>query len=198
MLRINEVFYSLQGEGVQTGMPAIFVRLCHCNLSCSFCDTEFDDGVDMTPKDLLYKIQQYPSKEIIWTGGEPTLSLTEEAVYFFKGYGYRQSIETNGTRPVPAGIDWITCSPKPEAISLLLKNFPNGVQEIRWPLSVDAPDPLPITSLPASENYCVSPVILPQDTIYPPQGALKRCVEFVQKNPQWRLSLQMHKLIGIR
>lgn len=197
-LPVNELFYSLQGEGVQSGIPAVFVRLSGCNLSCSYCDTQFDRFVPYTLSQLLHGAQQFPAKHIIWTGGEPTLHLTDAVVDFFRRHGYRQSIETNGTNPVPRGLDWVTCSPKPESYELLAANFPSGLNEIRWPLSAESPAPWPIESLPRADFYCVSPIVEPQDTTYPPLSALKRCIDFVLSHPQWRLSLQQHKVIGIR
>ena len=98
---INEIFYSLQGEGVHMGKASIFIRLSRCNLRCSFCDTEFDSGTEMTIEELRDAIAPYPGRRIIWTGGEPTLQLTEETVAYFKALGYHQSIETNGTRRPP-------------------------------------------------------------------------------------------------
>ena len=123
---INEIFYSLQGEGVHMGKPSIFIRLSKCNLRCSFCDTEFDSGHEMSLEAIHEAIKQWPSRRIIWTGGEPTLQLTDEVVAYFKALGYHQSIETNGTRRPPRGLDYITCSPKKEAMGLLQRNFPEG------------------------------------------------------------------------
>lgn len=197
-LQINEIFYSLQGEGVQSGIPSVFIRLCRCNLRCNFCDTDFDRGEWMSLEEILLQIKSYAARHIIWTGGEPALSLTSEIVAFFKQEGYRQSIETNGMLPVPEGIDWVTCSPKKEALPFLQKNFPDGVQEIRWPMTEEGEDPLALSQLPSAEHYCVSPVVDPRDTIYPPQRTLLRCIEFVKNNPHWRLSLQIHKVIQIR
>lgn len=111
-LTVNEIFYSLQGEGGRTGEASIFIRLSKCNLACSFCDTDFEFGNRMTLDEILAEISQYPCQWIIWTGGEPTLQLKDETVAFFTEKGYKQAIETNGTRRVPAGIDYITCSPK--------------------------------------------------------------------------------------
>ena len=111
-LNVNEIFYSLQGEGGRTGQASIFIRLAKCNLACSFCDTDYERGVKMTLEEVLGEIEGWPCKWIVWTGGEPTLQLTDEVVAFFKERGYYQAIETNGTRRVPIGIDYITCSPK--------------------------------------------------------------------------------------
>lgn len=87
-LNVNEIFYSLQGEGGRSGQPSIFIRLAKCNLSCSFCDTDFERGVKMTTDEILRKIEPYGCKWIIWTGGEPTLQLNDALVALFKEKGY--------------------------------------------------------------------------------------------------------------
>lgn len=195
---VNEIFYSLQGEGINTGRAAIFIRLSRCNLRCSFCDTEFDTGEDMSIDDIEEAISAYPGRFIVWTGGEPTLQLTQEVVAHFKALGYTQAIETNGTRLPPMGIDYITCSPKPEAMNRLHDSFPDGVGEFRFPISAEGPLPPSIESLPKALAYLVSPIFIGDRADRLDPKALERCIEFVQKNPQWRLSLQTHKLINIR
>ncbi len=97
-LTVNEIFYSLQGEGGRAGQASIFIRLAKCNLNCSFCDTEFEQGIKMSPEEVLSTIGKYGCRWIIWTGGEPTLQLTDDVVAFFKEKGYLQAIETNGTK----------------------------------------------------------------------------------------------------
>ncbi|MDD3787303.1 MAG: radical SAM protein, partial [Petrimonas sp.] len=191
-LKVNEIFYSLQGEGGRTGEASVFIRLSGCNLACSFCDTDFAYGKPMSEQEILDEIGHFGCNWIIWTGGEPTLQLTDETVSFFKENGFLQAIETNGTRRVPAGIDYITCSPKQyfEKIRALIPQ----VDELRFP--VQKGDPLPdISLLPKAKKYFLSPIfdemnIIPENVAY--------CVELIKANPQWVLSLQTHKLIGIR
>lgn len=194
-LPVNEIFYSLQGEGGQSGRAMIFIRLSGCNLRCSYCDTDFDDRMMMTPEDILSEIVQYPSREILWTGGEPTLFLTDDTVDFFHRAGYRQSVETNGTRSVPQGIDYITCSPKPEAIKGLRGRFIHGVQEIRWPLQLHGELPPSLADLPQADRYFVSPV---EEEGVSPSDAVQRCVSYVLAHPEWELSVQLHKVLGFK
>ncbi len=196
ILRINEILHTLQGEGANTGCAAVFVRLSDCNLKCSFCDTVFDEQFGCTLKELWQRISIYPTRFLIWTGGEPTLQLTSEVVAFFRERGYRQAIETNGTRPMPAGLDYVACSPKPEAMNLLHKNFPNGVNEFRFPISADSALPPPVVELPKAYHYMVSPVFVGESCEKPDELAVKRCIRFVLDHPEWRLSIQMHKLLG--
>lgn len=191
-LRVNEIFYSLQGEGGRTGEASIFIRLSKCNLACSFCDTEFEFGIKMEIDEILAEIAQYPCRWIIWTGGEPTLQLTDEVVALFKEKGYKQAIETNGTRRVPAGIDYITCSPK-QQFEKVRELIPEA-DELRFPIAKD--DPLPdLSILPNAKRYFISPIF---DDLNIIAENVDYCIELVKQNPQWALSLQTHKLIGIR
>lgn len=191
-LRVNEIFYSLQGEGGRTGQASIFIRLSKCNLACSFCDTDFEFGKKMTLDEIFTEISQYPCRWIIWTGGEPTLQLKDETVAFFKQKGYSQAIETNGTKRVPAGIDYITCSPKQEFEKI--RTLIPEVDELRFPIAKG--DSLPdISILPKTSRYLLSPIF---DDLNVVQENVDYCVELIKQNPQWALSLQMHKLIGIQ
>jgi organic radical activating enzyme len=190
-LIVKEIFYSLQGEGGRNGEPSIFIRLTKCNLACSFCDTDFANGDEMTIDEILDEIKQYPCKWIIWTGGEPTIQLTDEHLTKFREHGYKQAIETNGTRLVPSLIDYITCSPKKDYETI--KSRIPFAHEIRIP--VQKGDILPdISVFPKADNYFLSP-IFDGDKLNIENA--NYCVELVKANPQWRLSLQIHKLIHI-
>ncbi|MDD4778152.1 MAG: 7-carboxy-7-deazaguanine synthase QueE [Fermentimonas sp.] len=191
-LNVNEIFYSLQGEGGRTGQASIFIRLAKCNLACSFCDTDFEKGVKMTLQEVLDEIDRFNCKWIIWTGGEPALQLNDEVVTFFKEKGYLQAIETNGTKRIPSGIDYITCSPK-QNFELIKELIPE-VDELRFPIQKG--DSLPdISLLPKTNRYLLSP-IFDNDKII--QENVDYCISLIKDNPLWALSLQIHKLIGIR
>lgn len=191
-LNVNEIFYSLQGEGGRSGQPSIFIRLAKCNLTCSFCDTDFERGVKKTIDEILNEIEPYECKWIIWTGGEPTLQLNDTVVAIFKERGYLQAIETNGTRNVPKGVDYITCSPKQE-FERVRELIPE-VDELRFPIQKG--DPLPdVNILPKAKYYFLSPIFDNNNLI---QENIDYCVYLVKQNPSWALSLQIHKLIGIR
>ena len=117
---INEIFYSLQGEGFHTGRPAVFVRFAGCNLRCPFCDTDFSHSEPMTAEQIARRVFDYsthPHTLIVLTGGEPSLQVDNELVDALHAHQQTVTIETNGTRPVPDNIDWVTLSPKavPEA-----------------------------------------------------------------------------------
>lgn len=196
-LKVNEIFYSLQGEGGRQGSPSIFVRLSGCNLNCSFCDTEFKKYREMSLEDILNEISRYKGRYIIWTGGEPTLQLNENIIDFFKQKGYSQAIETNGMQGVPAGLDYVSCSPKHRNVDLLKKFFPEGVSEWRFLIQKEGPLPIPEEALPEAAHYFVSPVFEP-DTDKPEPMALKRCIDYCLDHPKWSLSIQVHKLIDIK
>lgn len=191
-LIVNEIFYSLQGEGKRVGEPSIFIRLSKCNLRCSFCDTEFDTGNLMDVEQILEQIEQFACRWIIWTGGEPTMQLSDDVVDFFKQKGYLQAIETNGTRAVPDGIDYITCSPKRD-FETIRTRIPR-VDELRFPIQKG--DPLPdISQLPEANAYLLSPIFEGNRIV---KENVDYCIELVKQNPPWTLSVQMHKLINIQ
>lgn len=193
-LKINEIFYSLQGEGANAGMPAIFIRLAHCNTKCHFCDTEFDSFSVFTQDGLLENIKQYNCKNIIWTGGEPTIHLNNDIVLYFKRHGYYQAIETNGIIPAPKDIDYISLSPKCSLVAVM-KNYPDGVDEIRLAFNADMKS-LPMKAkLPNAKHYFLSPIF---DGDELNQNNLKHCINIIMDNPGWKLSIQQHKIWNLQ
>ena len=110
--RVNDIFYSLQGEGRNTGRAAVFVRFAGCNLRCPFCDTEFDTFREMTAEEIVVAISQFPARFVVLTGGEPTLQVDEAFVDLLHQHGFEVAMESNGTRPAPNNLDWLTVSPK--------------------------------------------------------------------------------------
>ncbi|MDE6629453.1 MAG: 7-carboxy-7-deazaguanine synthase QueE, partial [Muribaculaceae bacterium] len=96
MMRVNEIFYSIQGEGAHTGVPAVFVRLSGCNLRCPFCDTDFNSGEEMTSEEIAAAVNAYPARHVIITGGEPTLQLDVRISRMMKNNGKNIQMEKNG------------------------------------------------------------------------------------------------------
>ena len=121
MRKINEIFYSLQGEGFYTGTPAVFVRFSGCNLKCSFCDTQHEDGRMMSDDEIVAEVCKYPCRMVILTGGEPGLWIDSIVIATLHAAGKYIAIETNGTCVLPEGIDWVTCSPKEGTILKVLR-----------------------------------------------------------------------------
>lgn len=197
-LQVSEIFYSLQGEGARIGTPTIFIRLkgCKAKHACYSagikCDTEFESGKEMSYNDIIKWIEDNAPQcnEITWTGGEPTDQLTKEIIDCFKAEGFYQAIETSGLNPVPNGIDFICVSPK-VAEHVIKKNFPNGVDELRYVrhLGQSVPEPL-ITA----KHYWLSPH---SDGFNINSKNLKFCIELCKAFPQWKLSLQNHKIWNI-
>lgn len=189
-MRINEIFYSLQGEGHYAGTPAVFVRFSGCNLKCPFCDTDFHSFREMSIPEILREISVYPARRVILTGGEPTLQLTAPFMNALHEAGYTIHIETNGTNELPAPADWVTCSPKSTAKPNL-----QSIDELKIVYQGEDDDPSQFLSIPAGEYY-----LQPCDTGDPDRNRdiLEAAIDYVKANPQWRLSLQTHKLTGIR
>lgn len=181
MRRINEIFYSLQGEGFHTGTPAVFVRFSGCNLKCEFCDTPHEAGTEMTDEDILDEVTRYPCRMVILTGGEPGLWIDEDFVEALHKAGKYVCIETNGTCILPDRIDWVTCSPK-EGTVLKVKR----IDELK--VVYIGQDVSSYLRLPAV-HYFLQPCSC-RNT--------HEVIEYIKCHPQWRLSLQAHKLIDIR
>lgn len=199
-IKVREIFYSIQGEGGRQGCPSIFIRLADCNLNCWFCDTDWSKGTMMTIEEVITEIRQYNCNWIVWTGGEPTLQLSNDILAEFPNR-YKHAIETNGTNSVPTLIDYISCSPKMPYVTVdrLHKNFPLGVNEFRFP--VDREEELPrIADLPKADNYFLSPLFLgkPKERFQMSMSHVQDALNIVKLGEGWRLSLQIHKLIGER
>lgn len=188
-LRVNEIFYSIQGEGFRAGEASIFIRLSGCDLTCGFCDTEFESGKDMTLQEMLDTIAQYePCRAIVWTGGEPALQLTDEIVFFFAQQGYFQCVETSGGHRVPKHLDVVSVSPK-VAEHVLAKNFPDGVTELKYVMHKGKMS-VPVPSVKA-QYYFLQPQNDGHRINY---ENLEHCLKLILENPKWRLSMQSHKI----
>lgn len=190
--KINEIFYSLQGEGYHTGTPAVFVRFSGCNLRCPFCDTSHEDGRLMTTEEIVAAVSEYPSFFTVITGGEPSLFLTDGLVAALHACGRYIAVETNGTHPLPDGVDWVTCSPKydviPSAKVCLQRCDELKVVYRRQDMSI-------YESVAAARRF-----LQPCDTGDEKENRLllHESIEYCKAHPQWRLSLQTHKLVNIR
>ena len=112
MKKINEIFYSLQGEGHHTGYPTVFIRFSGCNLNCGFCDTNHQEGILMSDNDIIRAVNLYSADWIVLTGGEPSLHIDDDFIRLLKKTTDKKiAIETNGTNKVSPLIDWVTVSP---------------------------------------------------------------------------------------
>lgn len=193
---INEIFYSLQGEGVRAGTANLFLRFTGCNETCRLethgfdCDTEFASGRKMTLEQIVAEFRALaPGCEwVVLTGGEPALQVDRELIDALHAAGYRLAIETNGSIELPAGLDWITVSPK-VAEHAIRQRFAHEVKYVRG-----YGQGIPRTVVQA-EHRLISPAF-DGDRLDP--RALEWCIRLVKDHPDWRLSIQMHKAWRIR
>lgn len=192
-MKVNETFLSLQGEGYFTGTAAFFLRLSGCNLRCPFCDTQHQSYTEMSEDDIVVEASRHKPRHIVITGGEPALQLTESLVDKLHAAGFFIQVETNGTLPLPEGIDWVTCSPKGD-----FPQFP--VDELKVLFMGDVTDPEAIISPLLGKESGVKLYLQPLDTGNEKQNRaiLRSCINYVLQHPWWTLSLQTHKIIGIK
>ena len=206
---VKEIFYTLQGEGANTGRPAVFCRFAGCNLwsgherdrataVCRFCDTDFvgtdgPAGGRFASAGALAKAvaAAWPQTEsgvrfVVCTGGEPLLQLDAALVAALHAEGFEIAIETNGTQPGLDGIDWVCVSPKAGAELVLQRG-----DELKLIFPQPGLDPARFEHLPFS-HFFVQPMDGP-DRLRNTELAIRYCLE----HPRWRLSLQTHKLLGI-
>jgi 7-carboxy-7-deazaguanine synthase len=190
--RVNEVFYSLQGEGTRAGAPSIFVRFSGCNQQCSLashgfdCDTEFVSGVNYTRDQLLTEIQTVGGscRWIVLTGGEPGLQVDSDLVEALHAAGYKLAIETNGSIDVGGlGIDYIAVSPKVAEHAIRQRT----ADEVRYVRGYG--QAIPKTVVNAVYRY-ISPA---HNGLTLDAKTLQWCVALVKEHPEWKLSVQQHK-----
>lgn len=194
-MKVNEIFYSLQGEGFNAGTPAVFVRFAGCNLQCPFCDTDFAVGTEMTEEDIAAQVVRYPASLVVITGGEPSLQLTESLVDALHRQGRRVAVETNGTHPLPSNVDWITLSPKDTFLGMVASPILTEVDELKVVF-----DGIHLPEMYEHINVRHARFLQPCDTGDPQRNGIiiNQTIEYIKANPQWRLSLQTHKIVGIR
>ena len=206
---VKEAFYTLQGEGAQSGRAAVFCRFAGCNLwsgreqdrataVCSFCDTDFvgTDGAgggkfDSAVLLAAHVASLWPGKHlgrplVVCTGGEPLLQVDAELVDAFHAQGFEIAVETNGTQSPPAGLDWVCVSPKADAVLTITEG-----QELKlvYPQALAMPERFAHLRF---EHFFLQPMdgpLLAQNTA--------QAIRYCMAHPQWRLSTQMHKVVGI-
>lgn len=207
MYSIKEAYYTIQGEGYHTGRPAVFLRFSGCNLwsglekdrasaKCKFCDTDFwgTDGVNggkYPAEDLAAFCKSLWPEEaedpfIVCTGGEPLLQLDSSLIAALHNQGFYIAIETNGTLPVPDGIDWVCVSPKADQSIVVTEG-----QELKlvYPQVENSPEDFLDFSF---DHFFLQPLDdVDQDK------HIQSCIQYCHAHPKWHLSLQTHKFIGI-
>ena len=206
---VKEVYYTLQGEGGQSGRAAVFCRFAGCNLwsgreadragaVCNFCDTDFvgtdgpGGGKFDTPDALAAQIaQQWPKglpgrPLVVCTGGEPLLQLDTPLIDALHALGFEVAVETNGTQPAPAGLDWICVSPKADAPLVLTRGHE---------LKLVDPQPAALPERFAALDFELF-FLQPMDGLEQRRNT-RLAIDYCLAHPQWRLSVQAHKTVGI-
>jgi 7-carboxy-7-deazaguanine synthase (Cx14CxxC type) len=207
---VREIYYTLQGEGAQTGRPAVFLRFAGCNLwsgreehradaVCRFCDTEFvgtrgpGGGKFATAAELVAAVQSaWPGSGgtpfVVCTGGEPLLQLDAVAIDALHAAGFEIAVESNGTIAAPAGIDWLCVSPKGRAP--LVQTSGNELKLV-YPQQEPEAQPAEFEQL-AFQHFYLQPLDCPER-----DENTRRAIAYCLAHPQWKLSLQTHKITGI-
>jgi organic radical activating enzyme len=193
---INEMFYSLQGEGMRAGTANVFVRFAGCNLTCKLethgfdCDTEFSGGRSYSASELETEMKRIGGKcrNAILTGGEPLLQVDPELILVLRNAGWYLAVETNGTQEVPSGIHWVTCSPKVAEHAVRVVQ----ADEVKYVRHAGQALPKPRCE---AQHYLLSPAFTPDGV---DRDSLLWCIKLVKENPIWRLSVQQHKAWSIR
>lgn len=194
-MKVNEIFYSLQGEGYHVGTAATFVRLSGCNLHCPFCDTQHESGTEMSDEEIVEAVRTNPARLVVVTGGEPSLQLTKSLVNALHDADKMVAVETNGTHRLPGNVDWITLSPKDHYLGGQAKVVLTIVDELKVIFDgIVAPDMY--NGIMCTHGRFLQPC----DTGDPERNAAIRnaAIEYIKKDPRWRLSLQIHKMLNIR
>ena len=203
---VKEIFLTLQGEGMQAGRRAVFLRFAGCNLwtgreedraaaACTFCDTDFvgmdgENGGRYEADALVVRVAalwgEGEAPLVVITGGEPLLQLDGPLISALHARGFEIAVETNGTLPAPAGIDWICVSPK--AGSEVVQRAGDELKLV-WPQPGIDPEPLTGWDF---RHFLIQPMDCADA-----EAAKAAAIEHVMRNPRWRLSLQTHKLLGL-
>lgn len=200
---IREIFESIQGEGNFLGLPCIFVRTQGCNLKCEFCDTKETWGadaehvIDMSPIQVVGAVQMIAEGNIslvVITGGEPCIQKDiQEVVDQLIVAGFTVSMETNGTQETPAGINWVTASPKPDAnYNISPACRPN---ELKYVITEDFDDRLIISE--GIRSAYAGKIWLQPDG-YNMQAMWKKCYDIAMADPRLRVGVQLHKLMEVK
>jgi 7-carboxy-7-deazaguanine synthase (Cx14CxxC type) len=203
---VKEIFLTLQGEGMQAGRRAVFLRFAGCNLwsgresdrakaQCTFCDTDFvgtdgENGGRYEAEALAQRVEALwaagEGRLVVITGGEPMLQLDAPLIAALHEHGFEVAVETNGTLPAPAGLDWICVSPK--AGTEVVQRSGNELKLV-WPQQ--GVDPQAIAGW-SFDHFLIQPMDCADR-----EAASAAAIDFVMNNPRWRLSLQAHKLLGL-
>ena len=194
-MRVNEIFYSIQGEGAHTGTPCVFIRLSGCNLKCPFCDTDFKDYKEMDEYEIVDAVCELSDKcnNVVITGGEPTIVDTTVLIDLLQENGYYVAMESNGTRKPPFLLNWLTISPKEPFVGNTGKVVVDRCDELK--LVFDGINEPQDYGIRATHYY-----LQPCDTGDAELNSkiIEQCVKYIKENPKWKISLQTQKILNVR
>ncbi len=188
----NGIFKSVQGEGANTGKSAIFVRFAGCNMNprCVFCDEKFDAFDVMSEYDIYDRIKEMlPVNMIVITGGEPTMNDLTPIVDLLKANGFYVGIETNGTNEINCSIDWITCSPKNEYVNI------KYADELKFVINKSIEKTENFINTVKSKIDCGRIFLQPKSNC---KDMIENCLSMIYSNPDYELSVQLHKFLNIK
>ena len=191
--KVNEIFYSVQGEGAHSGMPAVFLRLSGCSMGCNFCDTKyaFSAGQEMNSLQVLVALAEYPCKTVVITGGEPAEQNLTGLISTLKSAGHIVHIETNGAHDCDVSqADFVCVSPKKYVSQEMLKKA--DIIKLVVSQTTDLED---LKKYYNYENEKTTIYLQPESN---KQENMDLCVKLVKEHPSARLSVQLHKLIHVR
>lgn len=203
-LKVNEIFSSIQGEGLRQGEPTIFIRLTGCNLHCRFCDTKhaWAEGEVLTVAEVMEKVRKarkrFPSSWVCLTGGEPLLQEVEELIHSLKQEGLLVQVETNGTIYRRLPVDWFTLSPKPENY-FFQPEYKNEAKEVKLVVSEEL-DLTVLQKLRAQFAPQIPIILQPQSNLkWSRKKAIRLLIQATLNNlPNLRIFLQLHKILRIK
>ena len=192
---IVEIFHSVQGEAFHAGIPHVFIRFGNCNLRCEWCDTDFLTFEEMQLEDIVNQVLQYNCKRVIFTGGEPCLQDLDTIGAELKKHDINLSVETNGTMPVPEIIDWICVSPKDQVYPNVAIKQRTGheLKVVYCGQDLSMYDDLK----QGFEHHFIQPCYMENDSVEENGRSFAMVEKIVKDNPEWRLSLQTHKWMGV-
>ena len=209
---VQEIFYSLQGEGMHTGLSVSFIRLSGCNLNCEFCDTVYDQHKPMTTNEIIEEVLKYPSHKVVLTGGEPLIQPVEELLDTLHARGFKVHLETNGTQPIQDcfyQFNWIALSPKSpvETLSKItfrladeikflcgLPDWEEYIDEVRMKMVVKHGVKLYLMPIAKSKHFYKG-LERSRDEII--DANVESAKSYCLRHPEFSLCIQMHKMLGI-
>lgn len=200
---INEIFYTIQGEGYWSGRPAVFCRFSRCNLwtgreadrasaVCNFCDTDFNYAERLELDEVVERVfSAWPTHAVkpmvVFTGGEPLLQLDAPLIDKLKDLGFYTAVETNGTIVAPKELDWVCVSPK-----ILTRLNQTWAHELKLVYPQLSPNPRDLEYYPAAVKW-LSPMDGPKLA-----ENTQAVIDYVMKDPRWRMNVQTHKMVGVK